>query len=65
MDACCCLASARRSGNASLLGAHDPPSLSEDFVFLRGDGMTAGRLAQKRLTRSPDALGYSTTDYVR
>ena len=40
-------------------------SLNEDFVFLRVDGMTAGRLAQKRLTRSSDALGYSKTDYVR
>jgi HlyD family secretion protein len=37
--------------------AHDLPSLSEDFVFLRADGVTAGRLAHLKNYRIAAALG--------
>ena len=37
--------------------ARDPPSLSEDFIFLLADGMTAGRLAHLKNYRIAAALG--------
>jgi hypothetical protein len=43
--------------NASLLGAPDPPSLSEDLVFSRADAATARRFTLKKPTDPPDALG--------
>jgi len=37
--------------------ARHPPSLSEDFVLLRADGVTAGRLAHLKNYRITVALG--------